>query len=131
MVCLALYGEGSHKKLEKFKFSKSLKGPEPACMVGQSNVVEIDSVDSEPPLPIACKHVILVTCGLERTDYSDKSRRRYQGLTQLLKDIKSSYQFTLSNRDHKEALQRSLKSNFAFLEKAKEEEDDFLLTVAR
>ena len=101
-------------------------------MVGDTsgdNTVEIDSFDAEPPLPICCKSITLVTCGLERTDFSDKSRRRNQELTQLLKTIKSSYQFTLSNKDHKTTLLKSLKLNFAFLEKA--EDEDFLFIDCR
>jgi hypothetical protein len=133
LVCLTQYGEKTMKNLEKFQISKPLKDPELAFMVGQGNAdkntVEVTSFHTEPPLPVCCKKIILVTCGIERTDSSDKSLRRDHTLSNLLQQLGSSYRFSLSDRSHRQALTRSLLSNFAFLQKAKEE--DVLLIDCR
>ena len=121
------------KNLEKFQISKPLKDPEMAFMVGQGSdqktTVEITSFHTEPPLPVSCKKIILVTCGIERTESSDKSLRHDHTLTNLLKQLGSSYRFSLSSRDHKQALVHSLLSNFVFLQKAKAQ--DVLLIDCR
>ena len=60
------------------------------------------------------KKVLLVTFGLERLEYSHRSRKVYSGLTKLINSFpqQKSYSFSLTEKKHEDMLLESLRTNF-------------------
>ena len=60
------------------------------------------------------KKVLLVTFGLERLEYSHRSRKVYSGLTKLINSFpqQKSYSFSLTEKKHEDVLLESLRTNF-------------------
>ena len=60
------------------------------------------------------KKVLLVTFGLEKLEYSHRSRKVYSGLTKLINSFpqQKSYSFSLTEKKHEDVLLESLRTNF-------------------
>ncbi|CAE7208752.1 unnamed protein product [Symbiodinium microadriaticum] len=61
------------------------------------------------------KKVLLVTFGLEKLEYSHRSRKVYSGLTKLMNSFpqQKSYNFSLTEKKHEDVLLESLRTNFS------------------
>ena len=61
------------------------------------------------------KKVLLVSFGLERLEYSHRSRKVYTGLTKLINSFPraKSYEFSLDSKNHEDILLESLRTNFS------------------
>ena len=61
------------------------------------------------------KKVLLVTLGLEKLEFSHRSRKVYNGLTKLIEGSpkQKSYTFSLNEKRHEDILLESLRTNFS------------------